>query len=126
MTRIHEKTLTFAFVALATCGAALADPVAPGIPGPLAYAPTTAVQHAAHRSAALRVEAFGLENASVTDLRQAARAGHGPSARRLGEIYDNGTEFVRRDVAEAMRWYHIARQQGEDIPTPHTIRIWSR
>lgn len=117
MTRIRTLQFTLAGATLAISGAAVADPV---IPGPLAYAPTAAVRIAARQTAAMRVEAFGLENASVHDLREAALAGHGPSARRLGEIYDNGTVWVKRDVAEAMRWYHVARENGENLNAPHT------
>ena len=122
MTWFRTLHVALAAAALALPATAAADPV---ISGPLAYAPTTTVQVHARQSAALRVEALGLENASVADLRDAARAGHGPAARRLGEIYDNGTRWVKRDVAEAMRWYHVARQSGENLPTPHTIRIWA-
>ena len=123
MTRIRTLQFTLAGAMLAVSGAAVADAV---IPGPLAYAPTTTTRIAARQTAAMRVEAFGIENASVHDLREAAQSGHGPSARRLGEIYDNGTAWVKRDVAEAMRWYHVARENGENLRTPHTIRLLAR
>jgi TPR repeat protein len=53
---------------------------------------------------------------AVRLYKQAASAGHGPSSKRLGEIYLKGAKGVTRDYAESVRWYDKARQQGMDIP----------
>ncbi|MBS0335595.1 MAG: hypothetical protein JSS40_02035 [Proteobacteria bacterium] len=50
----------------------------------------------------------------------AAEAGHGPSQKRLGDIYNTGNEIVRRDYETALRWYQKAREQGIQIPKPLT------
>ena len=55
---------------------------------------------------------------AVSVYRQLARQGHGPAAKRLGEIYDAGTGPIKKDFAEALQWYEKARQAGEKVPYP--------
>lgn len=50
---------------------------------------------------------------------QAALDGHAQAQRRLGEIYDAGNTVISRDLMESIRWYQMARQQGEHIAQPN-------
>jgi serine/threonine-protein kinase len=47
---------------------------------------------------------------------RAARGGSGKAAKRLGDIYNKGTDGVSRDYAESLKWYNAARVLGEDVP----------
>lgn len=53
---------------------------------------------------------------AVVHYRRAARAGHGPAAKILGDIYDRGKSEVARDYSESLMWYQTARDLGEDVP----------
>jgi membrane protein involved in colicin uptake len=45
----------------------------------------------------------------------AANADHGPSAKRLGDIYSGGKGDVAQDYTASLRWHQRARQLGEKI-----------
>jgi serine/threonine protein kinase len=53
---------------------------------------------------------------AVKAYTQAARAGSGKAAKRLGEIYDKGLIGISRDYAESLKWYNAARVLGEEVP----------
>lgn len=53
---------------------------------------------------------------------EAAEGGHAQAQRRLGEIYDRGNSAVQRDLLTSIRWYMLAREQGERLPEPITYR----
>jgi len=118
--RVSRALLAIALVpaALATTSLARAEiqssllalestsaPAAPSATGPTA---SPAGKRAAHPD--------------VSALLEAAGKGHGPAQRELGAIYDKGAPGTPRDFAESMRWYQKAREQGEVIPYPHTLR----
>ncbi len=62
---------------------------------------------------ALELERAGQVEEAANLLRQAADAGSGPAARKLGEIYANGLGSVPRDSGEARRWFELAESRGE-------------
>lgn len=64
---------------------------------------------------ALALEGSGKAADAVRIYRRAARAGHGKSARRLGDIFDRGVPGVSRDYAESLQWYQTARALGESV-----------
>ena len=66
------------------------------------------------QAASLEQEGKGRE--AVKMYTQAARAGNGKAAKRLGEIYDKGLVGISRDYAESLKWYNAARVLGEDVP----------
>ncbi len=66
------------------------------------------------QAASLEQEGKGRE--AVKMYTQAARAGSGKAAKRLGEIYDKGLVGISRDYAESLKWYNAARVLGEDVP----------
>ena len=47
----------------------------------------------------------------VQRLRQAAAQGDSEAQFNLGRVYDNG-EGVAKDLAEAVKWYRLASEQG--------------
>jgi TPR repeat protein len=51
----------------------------------------------------------------VRIYRRLARAGHGQSAKRLGDIFDRGVPGVSRDYAESLQWYETARKLGVQV-----------
>ena len=66
---------------------------------------------------ALEIERGGKISEAVRILKQAANAGSGPAAKRLGDIYGRGEGDVSRDYLESLKWYNLARQRGEPVPT---------
>ncbi len=64
---------------------------------------------------ALAMEGSGKAADAVRIYRRAARAGHGKSAKRLGDIFDRGVPGVSRDYAESLQWYQTARDLGETV-----------
>ncbi len=80
-------------------------------------APATAAVGADLMAEARKLEAEGKYKEAVRLYRRAARAGSGPAAKRLGEIYDRGVPGVERDYAESLQWYELARQRGETVET---------
>ena len=60
-------------------------------------------------------EGEGDNRAAVKLYTQAARAGSGKAAKRLGDIYTKGVDGVPRDYAESLKWYNAARVLGEEV-----------
>jgi len=60
-------------------------------------------------------EGEGDLRAAVKLYTQAARAGSGKAAKRLGDIYNTGAGSVSRDYAESLKWYNAARVLGEEV-----------
>jgi len=67
-------------------------------------------------SKAESLEQEGKGREAVKMYTQAARAGNGKAAKRLGEIYDKGLVGISRDYAESLKWYNAARVLGEEVP----------
>ena len=73
--------------------------------------------HEAQLSQAASLEQEGKGRDAVKMYTQAARAGNGKAAKRLGEIYDKGLVGISRDYAESLKWYNFARTLGTcDVP----------
>jgi TPR repeat protein len=64
---------------------------------------------------AQELESGGKANEAVRIYRRLARAGHGQSAKRLGDIFDRGVPGVSRDYAESLQWYETARKLGVQV-----------
>jgi TPR repeat protein len=60
-------------------------------------------------------EKFGNMNEAIEAYIRAARSGHGPSAKRLGEIYAQGVGGIKPDAAESRKWNNAARVLGENV-----------
>jgi serine/threonine-protein kinase len=91
---------------------------APKDPGSVtspAPAPKEGSDAAAMYQQALAMETSGKAADAVRIYRRAARAGHGKSAKRLGDIFDRGVPGVPRDYAESLQWYQTARDLGETV-----------
>lgn len=54
--------------------------------------------------------------------REAAQAGSGEAARRLGDLYWRGGPGIERDLAESLRWYRVAEVHGEKIAQAVRLR----
>ena len=54
--------------------------------------------------------------------REAAAAGSGEAAKRLGDIYWTGMPGVERDLAESLRWYRVAQDRGEEVAQAVRLR----
>jgi TPR repeat protein len=54
--------------------------------------------------------------------RDAANAGSGEAAKRLGDIYWRGGPGVERDLAESLRWYRVAETRGERVAQAVRLR----
>jgi colicin import membrane protein len=80
----------------------------------LASTPTPSAESLYAEASALERDDRGAE--AVRIYVQAARAGSGKAAKRLGEIYDRGISGVERNYAESLKWYNAARVLGEDVP----------
>jgi TPR repeat protein len=65
---------------------------------------------------AVAFERSGDDKAAFAAFLDAAEHGNPPAQRRLGEIYDTGNIAVARDYAESVRWYQLARENGEQLP----------
>jgi hypothetical protein len=65
---------------------------------------------------AAQLEQSGRGPDAVKMYMRAARDGSGKAALRLAYIYDKGIPGVMRDYAEQVKWEHIARVLGEDVP----------
>ena len=54
---------------------------------------------------------------AVGVYRRAARAGSGPAAKRLGDIYSCGAPGIAPDRNEALNWYEVARKlKAKGVP----------
>ena len=65
---------------------------------------------------AAELEGTGKMREAVLAYTKAARSGDGKAAYRLGEIYDRGIGGIKRDYAEAQKWYNAARTLGGRTP----------
>jgi serine/threonine protein kinase len=88
-----------------------AAPTAPAAPAAKAGVSETEAMY----QQALAMEQGGKAADAVRIYRRAARAGHGKSAKRLGDIFDRGVPGVSRDYAESLQWYQTARDLGETV-----------
>jgi TPR repeat protein len=66
-------------------------------------------------------EAVALEQAgngaeAVAMYARAVRSGNSKAALRLWQIYNQGMAGVKKDRAEALKWYNAARALGEEVP----------
>lgn len=59
---------------------------------------------------------------AVRLYREAAAAGSGEAAKRLGDIYWHGAPGVERDLAESMRWYRVAEVHGVKVAQAVRLR----
>jgi len=66
-------------------------------------------------SEARQAEAKGDYAHAVRLYRRLARIGHGPAAKRLGQIYATGMGTVLKDLAESRAWYATAYDHGESV-----------
>lgn len=92
----------------AAAAAAAATPAAP--------APAAGMSASAMRAEAASLESQGKMREAVKMYKQAANAGDGEAAKRLGNIYGKGEGGIARDYAESVKWNDIARKRGIDIP----------
>lgn len=70
----------------------------------------------------LALRELGDDKGAFEAFLEAAEGGHAQAQRRLGEIYDRGNSAVQRDLLTSIRWYMLAREQGERLPEPITYR----
>lgn len=82
-----------------------------------APAPAAALSPSAMRAEAAALEGQGKMREAVKLYKQAANAGDGESAKRLGNIYGKGEGGIARDYAESVKWNDVARKRGINIPT---------
>lgn len=85
-------------------------------PAPQATPAAPSVSPAALRAEASALEGQGKMREAVKLYKQAALAGDGEAAKRLGNIYGKGEGGIARDYAESVRWNDIARKRGIDVP----------
>jgi serine/threonine-protein kinase len=108
-----EQVAALSPSATATPGAA--SPATSAVATPTAPAAKGASDTEAMYQQALAMESSGKAADAVRIYRRAARAGHGKSAKRLGDIFDRGVPGVSRDYAESLQWYQTARDLGETV-----------
>ncbi len=68
------------------------------------------------RIGGMKLDGQGVEKDVQEGLRlyrDAAEKGCTDAAYLLGDMYFNGTPYVRRDLLEAMKWYRIAAERGD-------------
>lgn len=78
-------------------------------------------------AAAVLSRARGAESeGSVADAarlyREAAIAGSGEAAKRLGDLHWRGAPGIERDLAESLRWYRVAETRGEKVAQAIRLR----
>jgi len=66
-------------------------------------------------SQGLALEEQGNVVEAVKLYEQAAKAGSGPAAKKLGEIYGKGKGGVVRDGQASLRYFALAKQRGESV-----------
>jgi TPR repeat protein len=88
----------------------------PAEPKPAAEAPKQPDGAELFQKAAA-LESQGKVAEAVNLYKQAARAKHGPSAKKAGDIYAGGKGDVPPDYSESLRWHGLARSLGETIGT---------
>ena len=59
---------------------------------------------------------------AVKLYRDAAQAGSGAAAKRLGDLYWHGAPGLERDLAESLRWYRVAEVHGEKVAQAVRLR----
>ncbi|MBS0336074.1 MAG: sel1 repeat family protein [Proteobacteria bacterium] len=99
-------------LALAACLPATRVAVAQSAPQPAVHAQTAAQRHADGVAMERRKDDAG----AIIAFTEAAQNGYGPAQRKLGDIYGHGNAAVTRDYEESLRWYQLARDNGEDVP----------
>ena len=92
--------------AAAKAAVALAAPAAQG-------APASSADALLKQATALEGE--GKMADAVRLYIQAARAGSGQAAKKLGDIYNSGAPGVSPDSAESVKWYNLARARGVQV-----------
>lgn len=80
-------------------------------------APAASLSPSALRAEAAALEGQGKMRDAVKMYKQAANAGDGEAAKRLGNIYGKGEGGIARDYAESVKWNDVARKRGINIPT---------
>jgi len=65
---------------------------------------------------AAELESHGKVAEAVKLYTAAANANHGPSAKKLGDIFSGGKGDVSQDYTQSLRWYQKARVLGESVP----------
>jgi serine/threonine protein kinase len=108
-----EKAIAEAAAEKAAAEKATAEAKAQAAASRVASAPTSGD---ALFSQAASLDHEGKGRDAVKAYTQAARAGSGKAAKRLGEIYDKGLIGISRDYAESLKWYNAARVLGEEVP----------
>jgi len=88
----------------------------PGSQAPAASLLPSSSEPEALRKSAEALEKDGQIGSAIRLYRRAARAGSGKAALRLGEIFDQGLNGIPKDKAEALNWYQMARELGEEVP----------
>ena len=101
-------------------GSASSQTVSPATP-----AATEAVQLTPQQAAQLFQQGEALERrrdqrGAFEAYLAAGEAGDGNAQKKLGDFYGNGNHAVERNYETALKWYHKARAQGIEIPTPFT------
>ena len=61
------------------------------------------------------LESQGKVSEAVKLYIAAANADHGPSAKRLGDIFSGGKGDVGQDYIASLRWHEKARRLGEKV-----------
>ena len=73
-------------------------------------------------SRAMNSEADGRAVEAAKLYREAATAGSGQAAKRLGDLYWGGAPGIDRDLAESLRWYRVAETHGEKLAQAIRLR----
>jgi serine/threonine-protein kinase len=98
--------------ALAACLPAMQVAFAQPVAQPAVHAQTAAQRHAD----GLAMEHRKDDEGAFIAFTEAAQNGYGPAQHKLGDIYGHGNTAVLRNYEESLRWYELARDNGEDIP----------
>ncbi len=67
------------------------------------------------------LDSQGKTREAVRLYKQAAAAGSGEAAKRLGNIYGKGEGAVGRDYGEQLRWNNKARELGVEVPKAEAL-----
>jgi localization factor PodJL len=96
-------------------------PAKPAIPAaPPAVAPDDSAKQLYSRAVG-RIE--GGDYTGVESLRRAANLGYAPAQFYLAKLHEGGTGGVKKDTAEARRWYERAAQAG-DAKAMHNLALF--
>jgi FimV-like protein len=74
----------------------------------------------------LALERKGDDHGALAAFLEAGESGYGLAQRKLGQIYDKGSNAVQRDLQASISWYQKARAQGVPIdkPVPRVVPQW--